>query len=162
MGIDPGIKNTGYGIIKYNKGNIYQYIDSDNIKTSPNINIELRLSHIFSNVTRILELHVPDLIAIEKLFAGKSVRSAIVLAYSRAAVLIACGIKNIPIKEFNPTKVKKYLSGYGFATKDQISFIVQKLLNVKNEYCSHETDALAIAVCAALEYRSELNKGGLF
>lgn len=158
LGVDPGIRSTGYGLIKISNNNDFSFIDSDTIKPPKEQSIQARLSFIFNGISDIISSYSPDIIGIEKLFAGQNINSAITLAYSRSAILISAGLNNIPLMEYSPTKVKKYLSGYGLASKDQISFIISRLLRISKKLESDESDSLAIAFCTALDYINEKRK----
>ncbi len=161
LGIDPGINSTGYGIIEFKSNSDFSYLDADTINPSRNNGMEMRLAYIFNGVSNIIERYKPEIMAIEKVFTGKNIRTSTILAYSRAAALVAAGIHGIPIREYNPTKVKSYLSGHAFAGKGQMAFIISKLLKINNpEMKSDASDALSIAFCCGLDHCMELRKKG--
>lgn len=159
LGIDPGINSTGYGLIRFISSSDFAYIDSGTINPKRSDNMELRLSCIFQGITEIIKKHSPRILAIEKIFAGKNIHSEILLAYSKSAVLVAAGIGNIPVREFTPTKVKKYISGYGLAGKPQIKFIISKILRINDIKINNDaSDALAISFCGGLDHFTEMRK----
>jgi crossover junction endodeoxyribonuclease RuvC len=162
IGIDPGINSTGYGLIRFNNLSEFIHIESGTINPKSTNSMEIRLVHIFSGLSALIEKHRPDIMAVEKVFAGKNINSSIILSYSRASALLAAGMHRIPVREYNPTKVKSYLSGHAFAGKSQVAFIIQKILRINGQRLkSDASDALAIAFCGGLEYSKETVKAGI-
>lgn len=151
LGIDPGTINTGFGVIQY-KNNKLIYIASGTIKIPTTKNIALRLEVIYDEIDKLIKLHKPDQFSIETAFYGKNVQSAMKIGYARGVSLLAAAHNKIPNSEYAPREIKKAVVGKGAASKEQVQFMIQKLLNLpkeKNQF--DETDALAAAVCHALK-----------
>ncbi len=158
IGIDPGTRITGYGIIKYNN-NSFIRIASGSINLPADKPIPQRLEIIYSELNKILKRHKPDEFAIETAFYGKNVQSAMKIGYARG-VSILCALHNkVPTSEYSPREVKKSVVGKGAASKDQVLFMIKTLLNIKSEKIKvDESDALAIALCHAFRMKTPIKK----
>ena len=158
IGIDPGTRITGYGIIKYNN-NSFIRIASGSINLPADKPIPKRLEIIYSELNKILKRHKPDEFAIETAFYGKNVQSAMKIGYARG-VSILCALHNsVPASEYSPREVKKSVVGKGAASKEQVSFMIKTLLNIKSEKIKvDESDALAIALCHAFRMKTPVKK----
>ena len=146
IGIDPGLRNTGWGIIEL-IGNRLVHVDDGRI-TPPSISpIGERLLFLKNNLKVIVEKYDPNLSAIEQIFVGPGTGSSLKLGMARGVSILVLAQAGIGIKELPPKLVKKTVTGYGSASKDQIKSMIEKLLNIipKNEDSS---DALAIAISA--------------
>jgi crossover junction endodeoxyribonuclease RuvC len=146
LGIDPGSRLTGYGVIEV-EANKYRYVDSGKINLSGEIHDRLR--EIFFQVGKLIELHQPNAIGIEKVFIDKNVDSAMKLGQARSAAICASFNFNIPIYEYSPREIKKGVAGHGNADKQQIQKMVSIILSTTKKMNSDESDALAIAICHA-------------
>jgi crossover junction endodeoxyribonuclease RuvC len=156
IGIDPGIRNTGWGIIN-NFENKLQHIDHGVIVPDSEETDATRLFFISSNLDKILNKYKPSLAVIEKIFVSASGESALKLGMARGVALnVIASKKNILIKELAARFVKKAITGSGAADKNQIKFMIEKLLGkeVKNLDAS---DALAIAIAGANLRNEKLN-----
>lgn len=158
LGIDPGTRITGYGIIKYNN-NSFLKISSGSIILPAQKSIPQRLEIIYSELNKIIKKHKPDEFAIETAFYGKNVQSAMKIGYARG-VSILCAIHNkVPASEYSPREVKKAVVGKGAASKEQVLFMIKTLLNIKSEKIKvDESDALAIALCHAFRMKTPVKK----
>lgn len=145
VGIDPGSRVTGYGVIKVSSRNI-SYVDSGCIKTS-GINFSLRLLDIFNGINELMRLHAPEEVAIEQVFMHKNPNSALKLGHARGVAMVACASYAVPISEYSARAVKQSLVGYGGAEKTQVSDMVVSLLRLSKSPQSDAADALAIAIC---------------
>ena len=146
IGLDPGLRNTGWGIIEL-IGNRLVHIDDGRI-TPPSISsIGERLLFLKNKLKVIVEKYDPNLSAIEQIFVGPGTGSSLKLGMARGVSILVLAQAGISIKELPPKLVKKTVTGYGSASKDQIKSMIEKLLNIipKNEDSS---DALAIAISA--------------
>lgn len=144
MGIDPGYKKTGFGIIDVkNKKNVY--ITSGCIYSSK-LNILESFKNIFNDITVILKKYKPDIIAIENIFVYENRNSILKLAQTRGVIISAIAIQNLFLVEYSPKKIKKIISGYGSSDKYKVRFIVQKMLNIKKITSLDSADALSIAI----------------
>ncbi len=149
LGIDPGIADTGFGIIK-NEGNKLICLDYGSIKTKAKTELADRLEIIHKELNNIIKKHKPNLIAVEQLFFCKNIKTALVVGHARGVVLLAAKQNKLPFKEFTPLQVKQAVTTYGQAGKTQVQKMVKLLLNLKElPKPDDAADALAIAICAA-------------
>lgn len=147
LGIDPGSRLTGYGIINA-VGNKLEYVCCGSIKL-PAVDHPERLKLIFDNIGLLIEQHMPEQCAIEEVFLGKSVSSALKLGQARGAAIVACMHHNLEVSEYSPRKVKQAIVGNGGAGKEQVQHMVKILLGVSGEVQADAADALALAICHA-------------
>jgi len=146
LGIDPGSRVTGYGIIKAT-GERREYVASGCIRTTDKTTLPEKLDEIFSGVSQIIDEYIPDELAIEKIFVGRSAESALKLGHARGVAIVAAVNKGVPIYEYEARKVKQAVVGTGAASKEQVQHMVQMLLKLPGKPQSDAADALAIAIC---------------
>jgi crossover junction endodeoxyribonuclease RuvC len=147
LGIDPGLHITGWGIIDFD-GFRLKHIAHGTVVSKPSDEIADRLSQIFKNLSDIIEKHSPNEVGIEQVFVNSNPASSLKLGMARGVAVCVPSIMGLKVSEYTPNKIKKTVVGSGHATKDQVSIMVQKLLNcgpVKLD----AADALAIAICHA-------------
>ncbi|MCL2271227.1 MAG: crossover junction endodeoxyribonuclease RuvC [Treponema sp.] len=148
MGIDPGLASTGWGILDNTDGNI-KYIDHGAILTKAGCPREQRLFFIMESVRRIIEKYKPAQAALENLYFGKNVSSAIPVAESRGVISAVIAEKGIPLTELTPNAIKKGVTGFAGADKKQVQEMVRIILNLEEiPKPDHASDALAAAICA--------------
>ena len=153
IGIDPGLVQTGFGIINV-RDNQVSLIDYGIIKPSHKDTLANRLLTIFNDVCEIVSNCNPQVFAIEDVFYGKNVKSAMRLGQARGAAMVAAAIKGIPIYEYSARKVKQSVTGNGNAHKSQIQFMVKAKLQMDhNPEPMDAADALAIALCYDHQFR---------
>jgi crossover junction endodeoxyribonuclease RuvC len=158
IGIDPGTNITGYGIIKQS-GSSFTRISSGLIKLSYENSIPYRLEVIYNELDRIIKLFKPNEFAIETAFYGKNVQSAMKIGYARGVAILAAVHNRIPVSEYSPREVKKSVVGKGAASKEQVSFMIKTLLNLKSlKMKLDESDALATALCHAFRMKAPSKK----
>lgn len=158
IGIDPGTRITGYGIIKYNN-NSFVRIASGLINLPADKPIPQRLEIIYSELNKIIKRHNPDEFAIETAFYGKNVQSAMKIGYARGVSILCALHNNLSANEYSPREVKKSVVGKGAASKEQVAFMIKTLLNIKSEKIKvDESDALAIALCHAFRIKTQVKK----
>jgi crossover junction endodeoxyribonuclease RuvC len=158
FGVDPGTICTGYGIIKFN-GNEVVDIASGIIKPPAAANLGDKLALIYDELSRLIKSYSPDQFAIETAFYGKNVQSAMKIGYVRGVALLAAVHHNIPASEYSPREIKKSVVGNGAASKEQVQYMIRKLLNItKSKIKYDESDALAAAVCHAFNINSTVKK----
>ncbi|WP_058442643.1 crossover junction endodeoxyribonuclease RuvC [Legionella brunensis] len=145
LGIDPGSRITGYGIIKEERRKI-QYIDSGCIRTSEG-ELSQRLLQIFDGICQLMDDYNPNEVAIEQVFVHQNPSSALKLGHARGVAMVAAASHRIKISEYSAREVKQSLVGYGAAQKEQVKHMVVKLLMLNNVPQSDAADALAIAIC---------------
>ena len=149
LGIDPGTATTGFAIIEKSAGKIAA-LDFGIISTKANISAAERLLEISENVAQLLELHRPDLAAIESLFFCKNQTTAFAVAQSRGVVLAEIARFGIPIVELTPPQVKMAATGSGRADKKQVQKMVQKIFALEQiPQPDDAADALAVALAAS-------------
>ncbi|MFH1412424.1 MAG: crossover junction endodeoxyribonuclease RuvC [bacterium] len=149
LGIDPGIADTGYGVIE-KQGNELINIDYGSIKTPAKTDMGKRLDSINKELKKIIKKHKPDLIAIEQLFFCKNVKTALIVGQARGVILLTCEQQKVPTTEFTPLQVKQAVAAYGGAGKMQVQKMVKILLKLEDiPKPDDAADALAIAICAA-------------
>ena len=153
IGIDPGLVQTGFGIINVNN-NQTTLIDYGVIKPTPKDTLANRLFTIFNDVCEIISNYNPQIFAIEEVFYGKNVKSAMRLGQARGASMVAAASKKIPIYEYSARKVKQSLTGNGNAHKSQVQFMVKAKLQMDhNPEPMDAADALAVALCHDHQFR---------
>jgi crossover junction endodeoxyribonuclease RuvC len=149
LGIDPGLANTGYGVV-VRRGAGLLALDGGVIHTRAELAQELRLAEIHAAVDALLHEHEPDAVALEELYFGQNVRTAFAVGQARGAVLLAAGQHGVPCAGYTPQQVKGAVCGSGRAEKDQVARMVQALLGLPEPpRPDHAADALAVAVCHA-------------
>ncbi len=144
IGIDPGSRRTGFGVVKL-EGNRHIYITSGYLDLTPYPACE-RLRRIFLGLQSIIADYQPHEAAIEQVFMHENPGSALKLGQARGAAIVAL---NIPVAEYSARQVKKSVVGHGAANKEQVQFMVKRLLNVASTLQADAADALAIALCHA-------------
>lgn len=154
VGIDPGSRLMGYGIIQI-EGNRYTHIASGVVNTGKASPAE-KLQTIYRELKEILSQYTPTHAAIEQVFMQHNVRSALVLGQARGAALVALSEQGLAVSEFTARQVKKAVVGYGNADKKQVQHMVRCLLNLQHTPTTDAADALAIALCHA-NTRPDLN-----
>ena len=147
LGIDPGSRRTGFGVIKQN-GSKSEYISSGVIRI-PETELPQRLKVIFDAIGEIIAMHHPEEMAIENVFMAKSAGSALKLGQARGAAIVAAVNCDLPVFEYEARKVKQSVVGTGAATKIQVQHMVKTLLNLPGDPQEDAADALAIALCHA-------------
>ncbi len=147
LGIDPGLANTGFGIIR-KQGNNLKVVDYGVIRTKSKAAAANRLNDIYQAVSKIIKKHQPDIIAIEQLFFCKNVKTASAVGQARGVIILAAGQNQLRIEEFTPLQVKMALTTYGRATKNQVQAMVKAILALeKIPKPDDAADALAVAIC---------------
>jgi crossover junction endodeoxyribonuclease RuvC len=144
LGIDPGTRITGYGLLTSKM----EPIDFGCIKPPPNLALSERYKILFDAVETLIEKHRPAAVAVESQFVLKNAQSAIKLGMAKGMVLLASARKNIPVYEFAPKKAKLAVVGMGQASKSQVQKMIQSLLRLPNLPTPEDAaDALALAIC---------------
>ncbi len=149
LGIDPGLANTGYGIVARRDGRLLA-LDGGVIQTRAGVPTERRLAEIHAAVEALIGEHRPDAMALEELYFGQNVRTAFAVGQARGAVMLCAGQHGVPCSGYTPQQVKAAVCGSGAAGKDQVSRMVAALLGLLEEpRPDHAADALAVAICHA-------------
>lgn len=145
MGIDPGSRKTGFGLIN-TVGGRCEYITSGVIRV-PDVSLPERLKIIFDGVSELIAQYTPEQFAIEQVFMAKNAGSALKLGQARGAAIVAAVNQNIPVHEYEARKVKQAITGTGAADKLQVQHMVKVLLKLPANPQEDAADALAIALC---------------
>jgi len=149
LGIDPGLANTGYGVVERRGGRLLA-LDGGVIQTRAGVAHERRLADIHAGIEALLAEHQPDAVALEELYFGQNVRTAFAVGQARGVVMLAAGQRGVPCSSYTPQQVKGAVCGSGRAEKDQVARMVKTLLGLTAEpRPDHAADALAVAVCHA-------------
>jgi crossover junction endodeoxyribonuclease RuvC len=147
LGIDPGVANTGYGVVAQQRGRMVA-LDGGVIETSPALEPARRLASIYARVSELMDEYRPDAVALEDVYFGANARSAFAVGQARGVVMLAAGQRSIPCASYTPQQVKGAVCGHGRAAKDQVQRMVQTLLALPElPQPDHAADALAIAIC---------------
>ena len=148
LGIDPGLRTTGFGII-HKKGNALSSIASGTVKTPPEAGLPVRLKTIFDGISEIVATYEPDCAAIEKVFVNVNPQSTLLLGQARGAAISALVAAELAVYEFTALQIKQAIVGHGKAQKKQVQEMVQRLLSLPGIPGSDAADALGIAICHA-------------
>jgi crossover junction endodeoxyribonuclease RuvC len=149
LGIDPGLANTGYGVVQRRSGRLVA-LDGGVIETEAKYAAERRLAQLHTRIVDLLLEHEPDAVALEELYFGQNVRTAFAVGQARGVVMLAAGQRAVPCSSFTPQQVKSAVCGSGRADKAQVAEMVRQLLSLPAAPTSdHAADALAVAVCHA-------------
>lgn len=147
LGIDPGTAIMGYGIIDY-KGGRYSPLAYGVWRTPKEMHPAGRLRQLYEDINQTLVDAKPDVVAVEELFFNRNVTTAITVGQARGIVLLAAELHGIPVTEYTPLQVKQAVVGYGRAEKQQVQYMVQRILGLKEAPKPDDAaDALAIAIC---------------
>lgn len=156
LGIDPGLTVTGYGLIELT-GNKITPLDWGVIRSGSGTLAE-RLWKLHSKLTEIINQHKPDLISVEEIFVARDPRAALKMGHARGIALLAAANSPAIIAEYPANTIKQAVAGRGHAAKDQVRYMVGRLLGMSMEGIIEDaSDALAVAICAALK----LNKSNI-
>jgi crossover junction endodeoxyribonuclease RuvC len=154
MGIDPGVSNTGFGVVRAAGGQM-SAVDGGVIEAPPGESLEVRLARIHEELERLVAWHEPAAIALEDLYFGKNVRSAIAVGQARGVAMLAAAKHGIPCFDYTPQAVKMAVCGSGAAGKRQVQQMVGSLLGLpRPPESDHAADALAVAICHSAHHRS--------
>ena len=148
LGIDPGSRITGYGVID-TQGNRLDFVTCGTIRTAGEENFSRRLLVIFSDLREIIRSYEPEAAAVEEVFLARDPRAALKLGHARGAAVVAALHEGLEVFNYSPRRVKQSVAGYGQADKVQIQYMVRMLLNLSAEPSKDAADALALAICHA-------------
>jgi crossover junction endodeoxyribonuclease RuvC len=147
LGVDPGTLVTGYGVIETHNGTA-RVLVCGSVNNTAKQTMPIRLQKIYDELEKIIRKYKPDEFAIETAFYGKNAQSALKLGHARGVAMLAAVRREIPTSEYSPREVKKAIVGKGTASKEQVQYMVQSLLRLKERPEVYDvTDALAVAIC---------------
>ena len=164
LGIDPGLRTTGYAVVDFQTQNSsvfagrvklkarkkqeWEVLDYGVIDTNPNDRLSVRLSEIYNGIEDIIGKYNPTKVAVESLFFCNNQKTAMLVGQARGVVLLACEQAGLNFFEFTPRQVKQAVAGYGLARKNQIQFMVKELYCLAEEPKPDDAaDALAVCYC---------------
>lgn len=147
LGIDPGTAICGYGLVDM-QGNHLRAVVYGAVTTSPKSKPEDRLLKIYREIDDLIKEYKPEVMGVEQLFFNRNTTTAIPVGQARGVVLLAAAANGVEVVERTPLQVKQAVVGYGKATKEQVIYMVEKLLNLpKKPHPDDVADALAVAIC---------------
>ncbi len=147
LGIDPGLSNTGYGLIRYEKKKI-ELIDYGCVLTYKKDTFSIRIKKIYYKIKELIEKYNPHEVAIEEIFFNKNVRSALTVSKVHGMIAITVALIGLELYEYTPLQIKQATVGNGRAEKYQVQSMVKILLNLSEiPQPDHAADALAVAIC---------------
>jgi crossover junction endodeoxyribonuclease RuvC len=151
FGIDCGTECTGYGIVEWDdtlRSPKLVSLGAGGIRLSKKETLPQRLALVYAELTSLLAAHRPDVVAIEEVFYSVNAKSALKLGQVRGVALLAAASVSLPVAEYAPLTIKATVTGYGLAQKEQVQFMVARLLELSEiPEPSDAADALAIAIC---------------
>jgi len=154
LGIDPGTATTGFSILRQERDG-FVVLDFGIISTDKNSSAGERLKKLYCEVGKLLKKFQPNILAVEKLYFFKNLKTALPVSEARGVVLLATAQKKVKVIELTPLEVKMGICGYGRADKKQVQKMVQQILGLeKIPKPDDAADALAIAICGALKIKS--------
>lgn len=130
LGVDPGTAVTGYGVVRRGDRGTHQLVECGVIRTRPRDPLPVRLTEIYDGLLEVIERHRPEALAVEGIFYGRNVRTTVSLGHARGVILLAAQRSGLTIHEYSPAGIKKAICGTGAATKDQVQFMVARLLRL--------------------------------
>lgn len=148
LGIDPGLRVTGFGVIE-KLGSKLAYVASGCIKSDEKSPLPERLGTIFAGLQELLALHRPEQVAVEKVFVNVNPQSTLLLGQARGAAICAAVAAGLPVAEYTALQVKQAVVGNGHAAKEQVQHMVKRLLSLTGDPSPDAADALACAICHA-------------
>jgi crossover junction endodeoxyribonuclease RuvC len=159
LGIDPGTASTGYGVVARTDLGSYELLACGVIRTQPAKPMQRRLLEIFQDLQALIDEFLPDEVAVEELFFGRNVTTAISVGQARGAALLAAAVQGLPVAEYTPATIKEAITGYGNADKRQMQEMIQRILRLAEiPRPDDAADGVAVALChlQTVEYRALL------
>ncbi len=144
LGVDPGSNATGYGVIS--TGPVVRLLAGGVIRTRAKAPLSERLLTIHTELSEVIAAHNPMQMAVEDLFNAKNPRSSLILGHARGVILLAGAAAGLAVAEYAPREVKQAMTGNGAATKEQVRYMVMRLLRIKEEPPLDMSDALGVAL----------------
>jgi crossover junction endodeoxyribonuclease RuvC len=154
LGIDPGTATTGYGVVRDARPASASLVECGVIRTRARDPLPARLREIFEGVSELIARHRPDMVSVEDVFYAKNVRTTVVLGHARGVILLAAELAGVPVDEWAPAEIKKAVVGNGAATKEQVQFMLTRLLRLKSVPTpSDAADGVAAALTCCMGAR---------
>lgn len=162
MGIDPGLTRTGFAVVEEQGGTLTS-LQMGTLRATAGLSPAQQLLGLCLGLERVMENHVPDAVALERLFFNANARTAIRVGQASGVALLAAAESGVPVFEYTPTEVKRAVTGVGNASKEQIGYMVRAILHLADKPDSADAaDACALAICHAhgAKLRSAAQKAG--
>ncbi len=156
LGVDPGSRRTGYGVVDATGGRITHL--AHGVIAAGNGEFTERLATLFTGLSDVIANHRPQCVAMEDVFMARNAASALKLGQARGALIAACAHAKLKVTPYSPTKVKQAVTGFGRAEKGQIQHMIQLLLKLPPPLREDAADALAVAVCHANHVHSPMGR----
>jgi crossover junction endodeoxyribonuclease RuvC len=151
LGIDPGSRFTGYGIVERD-GNRVRHVDNGVVVLKPRDPLEKRLVVLHRELAALIEKYKPDAAAFERIFFSRNAQSALVLGHARGVAVLAAAERGLPVAEYAPAEVKRAVATSGRADKHQVQQMVRLILGLPEVAQEDASDALAVAICHCNRY----------
>ncbi len=149
LGIDPGLANTGWGLVEQD-GSRFRCLGYGCITSGPGDGMPVRLHGIHGSLVEIIERERPHECAVENVYFSNNVRTAFATGQARGVALLATSYSGMPVGEYGPSEIKQAVTGYGSADKRQVIYMVRTILGLRDDPTpDHAADALAVAICHA-------------
>jgi len=152
LGVDPGSLACGWAVVS-RTGSRLELVEAGVIRSPRGADFDLRILGIHQKLNEVIARHAPQFMAVESPFVEKNAATALKLGQIRGGILLTAGLNGLPVGDYNPMQVKKAVSGYGWADKNQVSKMVMVLLNLKVQLPSDAADAAAVAIGHLLSTR---------
>lgn len=146
LGIDPGTRFTGFGVVEEVRGRLH-HVAHGVVKADPDASLELRLKEIFGALSQAFTAFQPDSVAVEGVFSHRNARSALILGHARGVALLVAAQHGLQVHEYSPAKVKKSVGAGGADGKDAVARMVKTFLKIDQVSRADASDALAVAIC---------------
>ena len=157
LGIDPGLRLTGFGVIEANGARL-SYVTSGCVRSGEG-DLASRLKTIFDGLNEVISAHLPGAVAVEKVFVNKNPQSTLALGQARGTAICAVVIAGLPVAEYTALQVKQSVVGNGHAAKEQVQQMVRRLLALPGAPSADAADALACAICHAHSGGARVRRG---
>lgn len=156
LGVDPGTRRCGYGVVDVPEAGAIRlaYVECGVIEPPARDPLERRLADLAASLAEVIAELRPEAVAVEDVFHGIDARAALTLGHARGVVLAQAGAAGLPVHAYPPATVKKAVTGYGGAGKEQVGGVVRALLGLQNPPRTDAADALAVAICHAHHARA--------
>lgn len=151
LGVDPGTAVTGYGVVARSRGGAVSLLECGVIRTSSGHSLAERILEIHEGIREVIRRFGPTDMSVEDVYHGRNAHTALTLGHSRGAILLAGSLSDLPVSEYTAPEIKKAVAGNGRATKEQVAFMVQKLLRLESAPRPDDAaDGVAAALCHCL------------
>lgn len=148
IGLDPGLRNTGWGIIEV-EANRFSYVADGTVRPRPDRQLSWRLRDLHDGLAEAIAQYLPDEAAVEETFVNKNPKSTLKLGEARGVVVLAPALAGLPVAEYSANRIKKAVVGAGHAGKEQVQMMVGRILPGCEFSSADAADALAVAICHA-------------